>query len=320
MLRYQQHDRNRFFIKTILYMVFDFYSKKIKVFVCEVSQDLIMLKDRLVKVLSRAGMEVLYLDMNQISGNQDLIDKNKSLLNAADCSVHILGNQSINNTPQNGEITLVEYQLQQAQNRKNSEWRDFKIFIWHPSFIEDNSENEEDDSFINSVRQGIMHNMIYSNRDSVVSFVEDIRSVMFGGKPVKFDTEKTDVFFIYNGIDQDTASEILSLLTDVMDVKTLEIVLSKDIDYSELVVQQTQKSKLVVIYYKNTAEWALPFVQQVWKKIGGASSTAPILFIGDANIQANHKVIFDAPKVISQVVLQEIIPIEIKVQFDKLNE
>jgi len=301
-------------------MVFDFYSKKIKVFVCEVSQDLTMLKNRLVKVLNRAGMEVLHLDMEQISDNQEIIDENKNLLNAADCSVHILGNQAINSSPQNGEITLVEYQLEQAQKRKNSEWRDFKIFIWHPSFIEDNDEIEDDDNFINSVRQGIMHNMIYSNRDSVVSFVEDIRSVMYGGEVVQFDIEKTDVFFIYNEIDQDTANEILSLVTDVMDVKKLEIVLSNDIDYSELVVQQSQKSKLVVIYYKSTADWALPFVQQVWKKIGGASSPAPILFIGDANVPVNQNVVFDAPKVISQVVLQEIIPIEIKVQFDKLNE
>ena len=116
-------------------MVFDFYTKKIKVFVSEVSEDVSVLKDRLLLVLGRAGMEVLYLDVTRANGNQELINENRKLLNSADCSVHILGNQSINKGTREGEVSLVEYQLQEAQNRKNSEWRDFKIFIWHPSFI-----------------------------------------------------------------------------------------------------------------------------------------------------------------------------------------
>lgn len=301
-------------------MVFDFYTKKIKVFVSEVSSDVLELKDRLIKVLNRAGMEVLCLNTEQITSNQQIIDDNRDLLKAADCSVHILGNNSVNMLANEGEISIIEYQLQEAQKRKNSEWRDFKIFIWHPAFLSKTHENEELDEFISAVRQGIIHNMIYSSRDTVVSFVEDIRSVMYGGKPESFDIDKTEVFFIYNGIDHEAANEILSMIVDVVDVKKLEIELSKDIDYSELVAQQIVKSKLVVIYYKDTADWALPFVQQVWKKIGGASSPTNILFIGDANVAANDKVEFDVPKVISQVVSQEIIPIEIKVQFDKLTE
>ncbi len=43
-----------------------------------------------------------------------------------------------------------------------------------------------------------------------------------------------------------------------------------------------------------------------------------ILFIGDSNIKDNQLINFEAPKVISQVVSQELIPIEIKVQFDKI--
>ncbi|NJO90966.1 MAG: hypothetical protein HC831_19890 [Chloroflexia bacterium] len=301
-------------------MVFDFYTKKIKVFVSEASDDVSVLKDRLLQVLSRAGMEVLYVDLDKINGSEELIEENRRLLNSSDCSVHILGNQSINDGIGQNEISLVEYQLQEAQKRKNSEWRDFKIFIWHPAFIANASDNDDQDEFISSVRQGIMHNMIYSSRDSVVSFVEDIRSVMYGGTPEHFDVDKADIFFIYNGIDLESANEILSMIADVMDVKKLEIILSEDIDYSELVAQQVRKSKLVVIYYKDTADWALPFVQQVWKKTGGASSPVPILFIGDSNIPLNSSIEFEAPNVVSQLVSQEIIPIEIKVQFDKLSE
>ncbi len=108
------------------------------------------------------------------------------------------------------------------------------------------------------------------------------------------------------------------MVADVIEVKKIEITLSDDVDYSELVVQQIKKSRMVVVYYKYASDWALPFVQQVWKKVGGASSNVPILFIGDSNIKDNQLINFEAPKVISQVVSQELIPIEIKVQFDKI--
>ncbi len=301
-------------------MVFDFYTKKIKVFVSEVSDDISELKENLLLVLKRAGMEVLYLDLSKLNGNQELIDENNRLLNMADCSIHILGNQSAKVSTDEGDISLIVFQLKEAQNRKNSEWRDFKIFIWHPAFIADNMEGAEIEGFISSIRQGIIHNMIYSGRDTAISFVEDIRSVMFGGKEVKMDTDNTDIFFIYNGIDQEAANDILTLVADVAQVKLLEISLSEDIDYSELVAQQIEKSKLVVVYYRITSDWAVPFVQQVWKRVGGASSKVPILFIGDANIPVNENIEFDAPMVISQIIAKEIIPIEIKVQFDKLSE
>ncbi len=298
-------------------MVFDFYTKKIKVFVAEVSDDVVELHDLLIKVLGRAGMEVLCPKSSKSGNNDEYIELNKQLLNQADCSVHILGDSAKSKNSANGSNSMVEQQLFEAQNRTQSEWREFKIFIWHPAIIM--NSNPEQDDFISAIRQGILHNMIYSNRNSVVSFVEDIRSVMYGGKPEEFDVENVDIFFVYNALDQEDALEIISLLSDVVLLKKLEIMLSVDIDYSELVAQQIKKSKMVVVYYKNTSSWALPFVRQVWKKTGGASSPTPILFIGDSNLEANQFVEFEANMVISKLVAQEIIPIEIKVQYDSLS-
>lgn len=294
-------------------MVFDFYTKKIKVFVSDVSEDVLVLKNRLLKVLNRAGMEILSTEIGADDNYDEFLEQSGKLLKQADCSVHILGD-----TSDAKKVSIIEDLLKEAQKRKSSEWRDFKIFIWHPGGFE--NVNNDVDEFISSIRQGIVHNMIYSSRLSVVSFVEDIRSVMFGGEAEEFDVDQADIFFIYNAIDQDTASEIYSMISDILNVKKLEIILSEDVDYSELVAQQIQKTKLVVIYYKFASEWALPFVQQVWKKNGGASSPAPILFLGDSNIDVNHKIEFDAPKVITHLAPQEIAPVEIKVQYDKLDE
>ncbi len=298
-------------------MVFDFYTKKIKVFVAEVSDDVLELRDRLIKVLGRAGMEVLCPISSKSDDGREFQEINTQLLHQADCSVHILGNMNKSPNSKNGKHSIVEQQLIEAQHRNQSEWRDYKIFIWHPVFIV-NNDDQDDDDFISAIRQGIMHNMIYSNRNSAVSFVEDMRSVMYGGKPEEFDVENADIFFVYNALDQEDALEIISLLSDVVLLKKLEIILSADIDYSELVAQQIKKSKMVVVYYKNTSSWALPFVRQVWKKTGGASSPTTILFIGDSNIEANQSIEFEADMVISKIIAQEIIPIEIKVQYDSL--
>ncbi|MCE9539401.1 MAG: hypothetical protein K8R85_09305, partial [Bacteroidetes bacterium] len=91
-----------------------------------------------------------------------------------------------------------------------------------------------------------------------------------------------------------------------------------DTDYSDLCKQQISKSKLAVIYFKESADWALPFAQQVWKKIGGATSHTPILLIGDIDPHTNTNKKFNAPKVISLIVAGELIPLEIKIQYDKV--
>jgi hypothetical protein len=93
-----------------------------------------------------------------------------------------------------------------------------------------------------------------------------------------------------------------------------------DTDYEEYASQQMNVSKVSVIYYKNGADWAIPFTQQIWKKVGGASSKSPILLFGDAENENNIEKKFDAPRVISMVMPMGLIPLEIKVQFDTVNE
>ena len=101
-------------------------------------------------------------------------------------------------------------------------------------------------------------------------------------------------------------------------VEKLNIIQDSDMDYSELCFQQIGKAKLAVVYFKETSDWALPFVQQVWKKVGGASTNTPILLIGDENPDINKGKSFKAPKVVSLIVSGELIPLEIKMQYDKL--
>ncbi len=301
-------------------MLFDFYTKKIKVFVAEVSEDVMPLKNLLEKVLERAGMEVLYPDANNIKNETEFIKQTEILIQTADCSIHLLGKEHLNTKIEEQNIFLQDFQFTTAQKKSDIAENDFKVFVWHPEFVSENSIAQEQDKFIRSVRQRIHHNMIFSNKNSAIAFVEDMRAVMYSDKHSHYDIHETDLFFIYNELDADSANGIIDLIADVIDIRKIEITLSDAVDYSELVVQQIEKSKFVVIYFQRTSDWAVPFIQQVWKKIGGASSKVPLLFIGDANIEENSYLNFEAPMVITQIVAQELIPIEIKVQYDKVIE
>ena len=110
------------------------------------------------------------------------------------------------------------------------------------------------------------------------------------------------------------------MVGDIVDVEKLNIIQDSDMDYSEYCSQQIGKSKLAVVYFKDTSDWALPFAQQIWKKVGGATSHTPILLIGDEDPNTNLSKKLKAPKIISLIVAGELIPLEIKVQYDKVLE
>ncbi len=204
-----------------------------------------------------------------------------------------------------------EYILQQEH---------FKIFIWQPASIANRINSAEQESFVNNLRNGISMNMIYANHESPVLLVEDIRSIMQYENKHNYNLKQTDVFFIYNEIDEDAVKNITDLLGDIVSMQLLSIILNSEKDYSEYVSQQIDKASLTVIFFKRTTKWALPFVQQVWKKIGGASSDSKIVLIGDANHQQNNDLTFTIPNIEFLKIAEELVPLEVKVQYDKLTE
>jgi hypothetical protein len=110
------------------------------------------------------------------------------------------------------------------------------------------------------------------------------------------------------------------MLSDIIPVEKLTIMQDSDNDYGDLSVRSINNSKLAVVFFKESAEWAIPFVQQIWKKAGGASCAAPILLIGTDDPGTNMNKKFSAPKVISMIVNNDLVPLEIKMQYDKVVE
>ncbi len=268
---------------------------------------------KLFTTFKRAGFEFSnnLLEVNDID-YFNVIDN--QLLNSI-CSIHFIGEKKFEYI--NG-ISIDEYHFDKACEKINAD-ENFKTFIWMPSEFNFSKLDNAQINFINKIQNHLSNNMTLSRVPHPIQFVEDVRLILEQEIVTKFNTEPTDIFLIYNQTDENAALKIDSMLSGIIKLTKLVIVQDSEINYEEFASQQMNVSKLSVIFYEKATDWALPFVQQIWKKVGGASSKSQILFIGDDSVKSNNSN-FSAPKVISVSVPHELIPLEIKVQFDKVNE
>ncbi len=287
----------------------------VKIFFSAIQWDKTEEEKTLFLTLERAGFSFqdAYREQNfsyeNILGDIDEHFKNSS------CSIHYIGHEDFEYI--NG-IPIDEYVFEKARARINED-ESFKTFIWMPSEFNYSKLSGDKTNFINKIQNHLSTNMTLSRVPSAIQFVEDVRLVLEEQTTQKFDTTPTDVFLIFNETDDAEAVKIENMLSGILKFTKLKIVQDADIDYEEFASQQMNVSKLSVIFYKNATEWALPFVQQIWKKVGGAASKSQLLFIGDDSVQSNNAQ-FTAPKVISVSIPSQLMALEIKVQFDKINE
>ncbi len=170
------------------------------------------------------------------------------------------------------------------------------------------------------MQNNVAANMTYTTTPSVIQLADDIRSMIDVIDRPNLQLNKIDIFLINNIMDDSSADEIMDMLSDVTQIEKLTVSSKDEKDFAEITSQQIPLSRLAVIYFKDSAEWAIPFAQQIWKNVGGAANETPILVIGDQDPNTNKEKKFNAPKVISMIVQGELIPLEIKVQFDKIIE
>jgi hypothetical protein len=287
------------------------------IYLAYTTPDMEQLRDELMFTLFKAGFQVLPMgEMEQ--DEQKMKQKTAQDLSKCGSSIHIIGNDFGKKMISENNISAANYQYNKAKELLDSA-NNFRIFVWHP-----NSNKEIVDinqqHFINELQNNILANMTYTNTPSTIQLADDLRSMLEVTEKPSLQLSNTEIFFISNMIDDITAEEITDMLSDVTQIEKLAIEQDSDTDYAELTSQQIAQSKLAVVYFKDSADWAIPFAQQIWKKVGGAAAKTPILVIGDENPDTNKNKGFKAPKVISMIIAGELIPLEIKVQYDKVLE
>lgn len=287
------------------------------IYLAYTTPDMEGLREELMFTLFNAGFKVLPSGEPH-SDELVLKQKIKADIAQSQSSIHLIGAEYGKILSGEGGISLAQYQYQLSRNYLQS-GQNFRIFVWHPETgktITDVKQLE----FINDLQNNIEANMTYTNSPSSIQLADDLRSMLEVTEKPQLQLNNTEIFFISNLVDDLTAEEITDMLSDVTNIEKLAIEQDSDTDYAELSSQQITKSKLAVVYFKESADWAIPFAQQIWKKVGGAATETPILVIGDEDPDSNKSKGFKAPKVISMVMAGELIPLEIKVQYDKTIE
>ncbi len=280
--------------------------------------DLEQFREDLMFTLFKAGFKVIPLGKSPKDEAEYKSEVQQSLAKAHS-SIHLIGNTSGEILVSENQISKPEYEYKKAQELTSGK-TNFKIFVWHPLSADEGNVDDKQNEFINDVQNNVAANMTYTTTPSVIQLADDIRSMIDVIDKPNLQLNKGDIFFINNILDDSTADEITDMLSDVTQIEKLTISSKEEKDFAEITSQQIPLSRLAVVYFKESAEWAIPFAQQIWKNVGGAATQTPILVIGDQNPETNKEKRFKAPQVISMIVQGELIPLEIKVQFDKIIE
>ncbi len=280
------------------------------------SNDLKESREEMAIILQKAGFNVLPTVDCPADDNM-FKEKCAEELQKCVCSLHMLSGEFGRRFESDDHVSFPQYQFLESKKKIDSSESDFNVFVWQ---LPDNqSVKPAQQEFIKYIRNNITRNMMFSNSQGPMQLVDDMRVVMMKQDATVYDSKDTDIFFIFNQQDEVEANIIVEELSMEFPVETMNILPEGEDSYREMSSQQIPKSKLAVVYFKYAADWALPFIKQIWKQVGGASSPTPMFLVGEDNPQSNLARNFKAPRVISSIVPKETIPTEVKKVFNKIN-
>lgn len=279
------------------------------VFLAWTSNDLKEQREELSIILQKAGFNV-FPSIDCPSDDEVFKSKVKETLDKCACSLHVLSGEFGRRFESDEEVSFPQYQFMEARKRMESD-PDFNSFVWiYPGSVQPPKPAQQ--NFIKYIRNNITRNMMFSNSAGPMQLIDDMRVVMMKKEAAVYDSKDTDIFFIFNQQDEQEARAITDKISLEYPVEIMNIMPDSADQYREISSQQIPKSKLAVVYFKYAADWALPFIKQIWKEVGGASSPTPLFLVGDDDPKSNLVRTFKAPKVVSTVVPRENIPAEVK--------
>jgi len=280
------------------------------------SNDLKENREELAIILNKAGFNVLP-SIDCPADDETFKRKAAEEMEKCVCSLHMLSGEFGRRFESDEETSFPQYQFLEAKKRIDQQGNDFNVFVW---LDPDSSQNikPSQQQFIKYIRNNITRNMMFSNSQGPMQLVDDIRVVMMKQDAKVYDSKDTEIFFIFNQQDEMEAQQIIDTLSLEYPVETMNILPDGEDSYREMSSQQIPKSKLAVVYFKYAADWALPFIKQIWKQVGGASSPTPMFLVGEDDPRTNLARNFKAPRVISIIVPKETIPAEVKKVYSAL--
>ncbi len=281
------------------------------------SSDLKESREEMSIILQKAGFNVLP-SIDCPADDDTFRQRVAEEMDKCVCSLHMLSGEFGRRFESDEEKSFPQYQFEEARKRVSQAGEGFNVFIW---LDPENGRQLKpaQQQFIKNIRNNITKNMMFSNSNGPMQLVDDIRVVMMKQDAKVYDSKDTEIFFIFNQQDELDAQVIIDRLSLEFPVETMNILPDGEESYRDMSSQQIPKSKLAVVYFKYAADWALPFIKQIWKQVGGASSPTPMFLVGEDDPKTNLARNFKAPRVISTIVPKESIPEEVKKVYGTLS-
>ena len=274
-------------------------------------------RDELAQVGANAGMQVVPAG-DCPRDDDEFRRRTREALATADCSVHLLGS-NFGRTFDDDNTLSYGMEAYRAAREQAAARPAFRQFMWHCPDAAAPVQLAQA-AFITSIRNEITGQGIFTNAPSAMQLVADVRATLSQAPPPAASLdEKTGIFFVYNELDSEEANAITDRLSEEFPLDIVTIEPDSEQRYKDITVSKIPESKLAVVYFKHSADWALPFVKQVWRLVGGAGSTTPILFVGEDDPAQNKLQSFKAPKVISRIQPHADVSEEVRRVFQQLN-
>jgi Domain of unknown function (DUF4062) len=289
---------------------------KVSIYLAWTSFDLKEKREEMALILQKAGFNVLP-STDCPSDDDSFKAKVQEELAKCSCSLHILSEEYGRRFEADDDVSYPKYQFEEGRKLSQQTEKNFNSFIWFTP-NEQKAIKPAQEEFIKFVRNNITNNMTFSNSAGPMQLVDDIRVMTMKTVAEELDVKDTDIFFIFNQQDEKEAMAITDRISAEYPVELMNILPDGEEEYREKSTQQIPKSKLAVIYFKYSADWALPFIKQVWKQVGGASSPTPLMLVGEDDPQSNLARYFKAPKVVSSIVPKDTVPEEVKKVYTKV--
>jgi len=234
------------------------------------SGDLKESREEMAIILQKAGFNVLP-SVDCPADDENFKKKAVEEMQKCVCSLHMLSGEFGRRFESDEEMSFPQYQFMEAKKKIDSSGADFNVFVWLSPLVNPNNTKPSQQEFIKYIRNNITRNMMFSNSQGPMQLVDDMRVVIMKQDVKVYDSKDTDIYFIFNQQDEVEAQLIVDQLSLEYPVETLNILPEGEESYREMSTQQIPKSKLAVVYFKYAADWALPFIKQIWKQVGGAS-------------------------------------------------
>lgn len=270
------------------------------VFLAWSSEDIKSRREDLGVMLQKAGFNVLGYGETYAS-EQEMREKVEAYVGKSDFAVFVLGGEFGRTLQADPTVSHSRFQYDVTTSQARMTGGRYKLFFWQAPLEGILLVGEQQD-FITQVQNNLTSDMMFSSVSNGADFVQDLQAFVEADRSKVVIEKEYDLAVIANVQDAADCYETIEKLSEGMKVTTLTVVPENDVDYREEAKNKILRSNLTVIFFKESSDWAISFVKQMWKVVGGASSGTPFLLIGEDEPRRNRFLRFRAPNITLEVV------------------